>query len=63
MSQPSVQLMKARCDALLVAMLGKTAAPGWWDSKNKAFDMLTAQEQWDKDPTVVYTYLMGHAGR
>ena len=63
MSQPSEKVMKQRCDALLIAMLGKTAAPEWWDSRNKAFDMLTAREQWDKDPTVVYKYLMGNAGR
>jgi hypothetical protein len=63
MSQPSEKVIKLRCDALLVAMLGKDAAPTWWWSRNESFDMLTAQEQWEKDPTVVYKYLMGHAGR
>jgi hypothetical protein len=62
MKHPSVQLLKVRCDALLLGMLGKDAARTWWDSRNKAFDMLTAREQWGKDPIVVYKYLMGHAG-
>ena len=59
----SVDVMKARCDVLLIAMLGKNAALTWWDSRNKAFDMLTGKDQWDQDPTIVYNYLMRHASR
>ena len=50
--------MRARCNAILLALLGETHAPLWWESRNKAFDMLTAQQQWDKNPGVVYRYLM-----
>ena len=55
--------LKKRCDWLLTAMLGKDNIEKWWQSRNKAFDMKTAQEQFDIDPKVVYNYLMGHALR
>ena len=55
--------LKKRCDWILTAMLGKDGVEGWWQSRNKAFDMKTAQEQLDIDPEVVYNYLMGHALR
>jgi hypothetical protein len=57
------EILKQRCDCLLTAMLGKDNVEGWWQSKNKAFDMKTAQEQFDIEPEVVYNYLMGHAFR
>jgi hypothetical protein len=44
-------------------MLGKDNIEKWWQSPNRAFDMKTAQEQFDIDPEVVYNYLMGHALR
>jgi hypothetical protein len=55
--------LRKRCDAFLVALLGEHNVQGWWNSKNRAFDMRTAQEQWELDPQVVYNYLMGHALR
>jgi hypothetical protein len=48
---------------MLTAMLGKDNVEAWWQSRNKAFDMRTAQEQLDIDPEVVYNYLMKQALR
>jgi hypothetical protein len=55
--------LKKKCDILLAAMLGKDNIEGWWQSRNKAFNMMTAQEQLDIDPEVVYNYLMKQALR
>lgn len=55
--------MKRRCDLLLEAMIGPNLVEQWWQSKNRAFDMKTPKEQFDIDPEVVYSYLMGHALR
>ena len=55
--------LKKRCDLLLEAMVGPNLVEKWWQSPNKAFDMKTAEEQFDIDPKVVYNYLMGHALR
>jgi hypothetical protein len=44
-------------------MVGPNLVEKWWQSPNKAFDMKTAEEQFDIDPKVVYNYLMGHALR
>jgi hypothetical protein len=55
--------LKKKCDLLLQAMVGPNLVNKWWQSPNKAFDMKTAQEQFDIDPKVVYNYLMGHASR
>ena len=45
---------------LLTVMLGKNNVEDWWQSRNKAFDMKTAKEQFDIDPKIVYNYLMSH---
>jgi len=55
--------LKKKCDLLLQAMVGPNLVNKWWQSRNKAFDMKTAKEQFDIDPEVVYNYLMGHALR
>jgi len=52
--------LKKRCDMLLTVMLGKNNVEDWWQSRNKAFDMKTAKEQFDIDPKIVYNYLMSH---
>jgi hypothetical protein len=44
-------------------MVGPNLVEQWWQSKNRAFDMKTPKEQFDIDPEIVYTYLMGHALR
>jgi hypothetical protein len=48
---------------MLTAMLGKDGVEAWWQSPNKAFDMKTAEEQFDIEPEVVYNYLMKQALR
>ena len=55
--------LKKKCDLLLQAIVGPNLVEKWWQSRNKAFDMKTGQEQFDIDPKVVYNYLMGHASR
>jgi hypothetical protein len=55
--------LKRKCDILLEAMVGPNLVDPWWQSKNRAFDMKTPKEQFDINPEVVYSYLMGHALR
>jgi hypothetical protein len=50
---------RKRCNWLLTAMLGKDNVELWWQSRNKAFDMKTAEQQFDTDPESVYNYLVG----
>ena len=52
--------MKGRCDALVIAMVGAELAKDWWNSPNKAFNGQTPKEA---PLEVVYSYLMGYAGR
>lgn len=56
----SAENYKKRCDWLLTAMLGKDNVDGWWKSRNKAFDMKTAEEQFAVDPESVYQYLLNY---
>lgn len=53
-------VMQGRCDALVIAMVGEELADGWWNSPNKAFNGQTPMET---SLEVVYSYLMGYAGR
>jgi hypothetical protein len=55
--------LKKKCDIILAAMLGEDNIEKWWQSRNKAFNMMTAQEQFDIDPEIVYNYLMLQALR
>ena len=55
------QTMRRRSEALVVALVGLKYADTWWASKNKAFESLTPNQAWNKDPSVVYNYLMGTA--
>jgi len=55
--------LKKKCDIILAAILGEDNIEGWWRSRNKAFNMMTAQEQFDIDPEIVYNYLMLQALR
>jgi hypothetical protein len=52
--------VKERCDRMLEAIVGKDLVQKWWESPNKAFDDLTPCKQWEKDPLVVYKYLLSH---
>ena len=53
-------VIKGRCDALVIAMVGEELADGWWNSPNKAF---SGQKPIEAPLDVVYNYLMGFAGR
>lgn len=54
----SPETMKARCNALLTALVGKTLVDNWWKSPNKAFDGATPAEVFEVDPGLVLSYLM-----
>ena len=53
-------LMRQRCETYVRSLVGASGAPDWWNSANRAFGGLTANQQWDSDPVVVYKYLLGH---
>jgi len=53
--------MRARCEALLVAMLGNELAKEWWNGANRAFDGDTPEQIYSTDPAAVYAYLMRSA--
>jgi hypothetical protein len=53
--------MRARCEALVVAMVGKEMAAKWWTGSNKAFGGDTPEQIYSVAPSVVYAYLMKSA--
>lgn len=53
--------MRARCETLVIAMVGQELADKWWNSPNKAFDMRTPTDMWVEDFRKVHNYLMHHA--
>jgi hypothetical protein len=57
------ETLKASCDDLLIALLGKSElCEMWWKTQNRAFDHKTPQELWDANgASDVYNYLMHHA--
>ena len=58
-----IEVIRQRCDMLVVALVGKEMAPKWWQSANKAFDGKTAEVMFQEDPEAVYNYLMDHANK
>ena len=56
----SINVMRGRSEALVVALVGKDMAQKWWNGMNRAFGQ-TPEEQWKKDPEVVYNYLMKYS--
>lgn len=55
------KVLRARSQALVVALVGKNLAQSWWTSPNKAFEGQTPLEQFEKNPERVYSYLMNFA--
>ncbi len=53
--------IRARCEALLIARIGKDLAIKWWSSPNKAFFGDTPEQIYSVSPSVVYEYLMKSA--
>lgn len=54
-----LQLMRRRCEVMIVSMIGAEMAPDWWDRKNYAFDSETPNDMWMMDPDRVYRYVIG----
>lgn len=50
--------MRARCEALITAMVGKDLVDQWWNSPNKAFGGDTPEQIYSVAPSAVYAYLM-----
>ncbi len=57
----AVNVIRSRSESLVIALVGKDASDWWWNSPNKAFDGQTPKETFDKEPEVVYDYLMNNA--
>ena len=53
--------MRARCEALVIAMVGKDMAEKWWNGQNKAFCDDTPEQIYSVAPSAVYAYLMRSA--
>lgn len=58
-----IEVIRQRCDMLVVALVGKEMAPKWWQSENKAFDGKTPEVMFQKNPNAVYDYLMDYANK
>lgn len=57
----SPENMRARCEALVIAMVSKELAEKWWNGPNKAFGGDTPEQIYSVAPSAVYTYLMKSA--
>ena len=55
------ETMRARCEALITAMVGKELVPQWWNGANKAFGGDTPEQIYSVAPSAVYAYLMKSA--
>ena len=54
----SPETMKARCNNLLIPLVGEKHVRIWWGSSSKAFDDVTPAEMFMVDPGRVLSYLM-----
>lgn len=52
-------VLKARCNAYLLAMLGESNVEKWWQSPNKAFDLQKPIDVFEKNPESVFKYVQG----
>lgn len=53
--------MRARCEALVIAMVGREMADKWWNGPNRAFGGDTPEQIYSVAPSAVYAYLMKSA--
>ena len=53
--------MRARCEALVIAMVGREMADKWWTGANRAFGGDTPEQLYSVAPSAVYAYLMRSA--
>ena len=58
-----IEVIRQRCDMLVMSLVGKDLAPEWWQSKNHAFDGRTPEAMFQQDPNTVYDYLMDYANK
>jgi hypothetical protein len=56
-----VNIMRKRCEFLVIVMVGAKMAPQWWNSPNKAFHMKTPEEEFYFNPERVYNYMMTYS--
>ena len=57
----SPENMRARCEALVTAMVGQELADQWWTGANRAFGGDTPEQIYSVAPSAVYAYLMKSA--
>lgn len=57
----SSKVMRARCEALVISMVGRELADRWWTGSNRAFGGDTPQQMYSVAPSAVYAYLMKSA--
>jgi hypothetical protein len=55
------EMIEGRCNALVIALVGKELSEKWWDSPNKFWNGKTPRSVFDHDYMDVYNYLMYHA--
>lgn len=53
-------VMRRRCETYICSLVGADGAAAWWNTTNREFGGLTANQQWNSDPDVVYKYLLGY---
>jgi hypothetical protein len=56
--QERTRVLKARSEALVIALVGKEMALHWWTGKNRAFEGQTPLEAFEANAERVYGYLM-----
>jgi len=52
------RVLRARSEALVIALVGRKMAPQWWTSTNRAFEGKTPLEAFEANAECVYGYLM-----
>ena len=57
----SPSVMRARCEALILSMVGREMVNKWWISSNRAFGGDTPEQMYNVAPGAVYDYLMRSA--
>jgi hypothetical protein len=58
------EVYRARCDALLLALLGRReAVDKWWRSPNAHWHFETPEQIFEQNAESVYSYLLTHYDR
>lgn len=47
------------CEGIVAVICGETVALAWWDSPNLEFGMLTPNQAWSQNWSMVYAYCVG----